>query len=139
MKNYKNGTKGYIITKGTDNMGFELKTYLENKLIEQFNNKYDSYYHLYFIGEEANLNGHSYFNSQFGVYFKGHEQGTLPHEAMHALNLPHTFDGIHFSDKYTYEACKTNNLLDYSHKVGIKRHCTYLWQWNILNPKIQIR
>lgn len=54
-------------------MGFELKTYLENKLIEQFNNKYDSYYRLYFISEESIWNGFSNFNSKFGVYFKGHE------------------------------------------------------------------
>lgn len=38
-------------------MRFELKTYLENKLIEQFNNKYDSYYRLYFISEESIWNG----------------------------------------------------------------------------------
>jgi hypothetical protein len=92
---------------------------------------------MYFIGEEASWNGFSYFNSKFGVYCKGHNKGTVAHETMHDMNLPHTFDGKSSSALYTYEVYKTNNLLDYSHHVGIERHCLFLWQWKILNPKIR--
>jgi type VI secretion system secreted protein VgrG len=125
-------TLGYKITNYSG-----LQEYLENKLIEQFGDKYDSYYRMYFIGEEASWNGFSYFNSKFGVYFKGHNKGTVAHETMHAMNLPHTFDGKSPSALYTYEVYKTNNLLDYSHHIGIERHCLFLWQWKILNPKIR--
>lgn len=59
-------------------MGFELKTYLENKLIEQFNNKYDSYYCLYFISEESIWNGFSNFNSQFGFILKAMSKARFP-------------------------------------------------------------
>jgi hypothetical protein len=123
-------TKGYRVTKGTG-----LREYLEKKLKDQFGDKYDGYYTMFFIGEEAAWNGFSYFNSRFGVYFKGHNKATAAHETMHAMNLPHTFDGI--KGKYTYEAKKTNNLMDYSHLDSIERFCLFLWQWKILNPKIK--
>lgn len=54
---------------------------------------------------------------------------------MHALGLPHTFDGS-TQAKYTYEAYKTNNLMDYCHHVGIPRICVFNWQWKVLNSKI---
>ncbi|MGM5629918.1 phage baseplate assembly protein V [Apibacter raozihei] len=125
-------TRGYKITKQAG-----LKDYLEKKLKDQFGTKYDSYYRMYFIGEEANWNGFSYFNSQFGVYFASHNKATVAHETMHAMNLPHTFDGRSASAHYTYEVYKTNNLLDYSHHIGIDRFCLFLWQWKILNSKIR--
>lgn len=125
-------TWGYKVTKDSG-----LKDYLEKKLKDQFGTKYDSYYRMYFIGEEASWNGFSYFNSQFGVYFASHNKATVAHETMHAMNLPHTFDGRSASAHYTYEAYKTNNLLDYSHHIGIERFCLFLWQWKILNSKIK--
>lgn len=125
-------TQGYKITKDSG-----LMNYLEKKLKEQFGTKYDSHYRMYFIGEEASWNGFSYFNSQFGVYFASHNKATVAHETMHAMSLPHTFDGKSTSAHYTYEAYKTNNLLDYSHHIGIERFCLFLWQWKILNSKIR--
>lgn len=92
---------------------------------------------MYFIGEEASWNGFSYFNSKFGVYFKGHNKGTVAHETMHAMNLPHTFDGKSPSAKFTYQAKKTNNLMDYCHHDGIPRFSVFHWQWRILNSKIK--
>lgn len=128
-----------------------LKEYLESELKDQFNNKYKGYYTMFFIGDDypsfdksgnvvGNINGFSYFKSTFGVYFNGHNASTLAHETMHALELAHTFDGISKTAKYTYEAGKTNNLMDYSHwaKFGsIKRMSLFLWQWKILNPTIK--
>lgn len=42
--------------------------------------------------------------------------------------------------KYTYEATKTNNLMDYSHiaKPPIERFSLFIWQWTVLNNKIKI-
>ena len=124
-----------------------LKEYLERKLIEQCGNIYDNYYKLFFIGEEyitseGNVNGFSYGNSKFGVYFKGHNESTIAHEIMHAMNLPHTFASVDEGTllaKFTYEAGQTNNIMDYSHWpfFGNKpRITTYHWQWRVINSKI---
>ncbi|MDN3694516.1 hypothetical protein QWZ06_20730 [Chryseobacterium tructae] len=56
---------------------------------------------------------------------------TIAHEAMHAMKLPHTFasvDETNLVRDYTYQATKTNNLMDYSHLANIERFCTYIWQ-----------
>lgn len=127
------GGNGYRVTNSTG-----LREYLEKECKRQFGSKYNGYIKLFFIGEEGSWNGFSFFNSDFGVYFKGHNRGTVAHETFHALNLPHTFDGI--NGKYTYQAGQTNNIMDYSHQSrfgSIDRKVVYLWQWNILNPKIK--
>ncbi|MFC3161055.1 hypothetical protein SAMN05443633_101131 [Chryseobacterium arachidis] len=116
-----------------------LREYLEDKVKSQFGNKYDNHYRLYFIGESGNWNGFAYGNSKFGVYFKTHNKATIAHETMHAMNLPHTFASISqgtMPAKYTYQAKKTNNIMDYSHLAGIERFCSYYWHWKILNSKI---
>jgi hypothetical protein len=122
--------------KVTDNGG--LREYLEEQLQDQFGDKYKGYYTVFFIGEKAKWNGFSFFNSKFGVYFDGHNRGTLAHELMHAMTLAHTFDGVSPTAKFTYEAMKTDNIMDYSHnaKPPIDRKVIYHWQWKILNPKI---
>ena len=92
-----------------------------------------------FIGEQGNWNAFAYPASTFGVYFKGHNKATIAHETMHAIKLPHTFASVDEKNlirDYTYQAKKTNNLMDYSHVAGIERFCTYLWQWKVLNNKI---
>lgn len=116
-----------------------LRAYLQSKLKQQFGNKYDNHYVMFFIGEKGNWNGFSYFNSNFGVYFASHNAATLAHETMHAMNISHTFDGKSPQAKYTYEAMKTNNLLDYSHVANppIPRFSLFLWQWKLLNPNIK--
>ncbi|WP_326984686.1 hypothetical protein VUJ46_09200 [Chryseobacterium sp. MYb264] len=116
-----------------------LREYLEDKVKSQFGNKYDNHYRLYFIGESGNWNGFAYGNSKFGVYFKTHNKATIAHETMHAMNLPHTFASISqgtMPAKFTYQAKKTNNIMDYSHLAGIERFCSYYWHWKILNTKI---
>lgn len=116
-----------------------LRDYLEDKVKSEFGNKYNNYYRLYFIGESGNWNGFAYGNSKFGVYFKSHNKATVAHETMHAMNLPHTFASITqgtMPANYTYQAKKTNNIMDYSHLAGIERFCSYHWHWKILNNKI---
>lgn len=125
--------KGYKVTKDSG-----LRSYLEQKLKDQFGDKYKGYYTVFFIGEKADWNGFSYFNSTFGVYFDGHNRGTLAHELMHAMTLAHTFDGLSTSAKFTYQARTTDNIMDYSHQLTppVDRKVIYHWQWKVLNSKI---
>jgi len=58
------------------------------------------------------------------------------HELGHALGLPHTFDGKSPQAKYTYEDGKTDNIMDYCHKIGIKPQSFFQWQWETMNTKI---
>jgi len=123
-----------------------LRTYLEDRFKSQFGDKYkkmfksEKYYKLFFIGNETNYNGFSYLDSDFAVYFNGHNRGTLSHETFHALNLPHTFSGLTSENaKYTYQAGQTNNIMDYSHQSqfgSIDRKFLFLWQWKLLNTNI---
>ncbi|GAB0156708.1 hypothetical protein CHRYSEOSP005_19750 [Chryseobacterium sp. Alg-005] len=118
-----------------------MKDYLEGKLKDQFGDKYKGYYVLYFIGEEANWNGFSNYGWSTCVQFGTHNKATIAHETIHAMYLPHTFASVSKGGgvpKYTYEAKKTNNLMDYSHIDGIERFCLFIWQWNVLNSKIKV-
>ncbi|MEC5396031.1 phage baseplate assembly protein V, partial [Bergeyella sp. RCAD1439] len=125
----------YEITNSTG-----LKEYLETKFNEQFGKThYQNYYKLFFIGEAADWNGFSFPGSKFAVYSASHNEGTIAHEIMHAMGLPHTFASVdeeRLKAKFTYEALKTNNLMDYSHWNNIPRITTYHWQWRQLNPRI---
>ena len=130
-------TKGYKVTNTSG-----MRDYLLDELKDQFGDVYDDHYKVFFIGEKANWNGFSNFDSKFGVQFGGHNPATIAHESMHAMNLPHTFasrDEGKAIAKFTYEATKTNNLLDYSHVANppIERFSLFHWQWQILNPKIK--
>lgn len=120
-----------------------MKDYLEGRLKSQFGDKYKGYTVLYFIGEEANWNGFSNYGWTTCVQFGRHNKATIAHETIHSLYLPHTFASISERGavpKYTYEATKTNNLMDYSHvaQPPIERFSLFIWQWNVLNNKIKI-
>ena len=75
-------------------------------------------------------------NLKLTFCFGGHEETTPVHELLHALGLPHTFDGISPHAKYTYEDGKTDNLMDYIHRVGVERKSLFEWQWETINQKI---
>ncbi|MBF6653816.1 hypothetical protein C3B47_13170 [Flavobacterium columnare] len=137
------------VTKNVLSSDAGLRNYLEDQLKDQFGDKYKGYYTVFFIGEKfysfkngvhtGYLNGFSYFNTTFGVYFNGHNEGTLAHELMHAMQLPHTFDGLSAAAKFTYMAGQTDNIMDYSHQPqfgNIRRKIIYHWQWKLLNSKI---
>lgn len=75
-----------------------LKTIVPNKIdkLPPEENKY-----LHWIDENGKkyqtpdtrrkVNGISYSNSKFAVFFDGHTESTIPHEVLHSLNLPYTF------------------------------------------------
>ncbi|WP_419868502.1 zinc metalloprotease [Chryseobacterium sp. CT-SW4] len=135
----KIGSKYYI------NKSSGLKEYLEDEFENKYGKKYASYYKVFFIEDiypswkngsiSGYTNGFSYFNTTFTVQFNTHSKETVAHELMHALGLPHTFDG-NPPAKFTYMAYKTNNLMDYCHHVGIQRITVFKWQWKVLNSKI---
>lgn len=122
-----------------------LREYLEEQFRNKYGKSYDSYFKVFFIEEiypswknnqiSGYTNGFSFFNTAFTVQFYTHTKETVAHELMHALGLPHTFDG-NLPAKFTYEAKKTNNLMDYCHHDQIPRICVFKWQWKILNSKI---
>ena len=62
---------------------------------------------------------------------------TVGHEVYHCFGLAHTFD---FRDskrcEIDYRYTKTNNMLDYSHHVNIKRNSLFYLQWMYINPYI---
>jgi len=59
------------------------------------------------------------------------------YELGHALGLPHTFNGNEGKGaKYTYEDGKTDNIMDYSHVIGVKLQSFFHWQWKALNINI---
>ena len=123
-----------------------LKTIVPNKIdkLPPEENKY-----LHWIDENGKkyqtpdtkrkVNGISYSNSKFAVFFDGHTESTIPHEVLHSLNLPHTFANEKNSI-FTYKVGQTNNIMDYSHMktFGAKRRIVlYSWQWKIINTNIK--
>lgn len=104
---------------------------------------YDNYYRLFFLGESGGyldasgtykgLNGYSSGNNIVGFVSANNATGT--HEFLHSAKLPHSFtanEGDKLA-KFTYEPWKTDNIMDYSHKVSIDRVSLWDWQAKIAN------
>lgn len=71
-------------------------------------------------------------------------ENCLPHEFLHALELPHTFTPSPFSADalYTYRFGNTDNVMDYSYSVqgaGYSKcgFSLYKWQWAIAQSNCQ--
>ena len=119
----------------------KMRTYMTDLLKDQYGDKYDGYYQVFFFGEGGHsaksgglLNGYAILDSFYGVYFSGHKAATVGHEMFHALGLKHTFDYTDTSrSDFAYKIAKTDNMLDYSHIVGIERKSLFYWQWRKLN------
>ena len=118
-----------------------LQEYVMKKMKDTFKTTYEGYYTVFFFGDKCftnggRLNGYAYFNSTYGVFFDGYNFATVPHEMLHAMGLPHSFDyqGVPFAYKYH----TTDNIMDYSHHSPnpIERMSLFYWQWRILNNKI---
>ena len=95
-----------------------LQEYVMKKLVATFKTTYKGYYTVFFFGDKCftdggRLNGYAYPNSTYGVFFDGYNSATVPHEMLHAMGLPHSFDyqGVPFAYKYH----TTDNIMDYSH------------------------
>lgn len=117
---------------------YDLKGFLEKKLQDLgLAEKYKKYFKIFFIGDEdVERNGFS-SGEKFTVCFSSAIPSTPTHELGHALGLPHTFDGSTSRSKYVYEDGMTDNIIDYSHLVGVSRHSFFHWQWHTMNIKFR--
>jgi hypothetical protein len=110
--------------------------------MKRVDSKYDTYFKVYAVDEKCDGGdtlGFSVPGTNSCIVFSGHNKATVSHELLHSLNLPHTFVAkeIDANAKYTCEALKTDNLMDYSHWNNWERISTYYWQWQIINEKIK--
>ncbi|QYS87445.1 hypothetical protein JJC03_06095 [Flavobacterium oreochromis] len=108
------------------------KTPVDRILLDTFNrdyrNNYNNHFKLFFLENtqinfkidntteneiiDGGVNGYSGINSNYGIMFSTHDDKTIAHETLHGLGIPHSFFGQH----YVYQAQKTEDIMDYSHK-----------------------
>lgn len=105
--------------------------------INKFDVKYTNYLKLFFIDDIAGgLYGQAYdlgvAEKSVIVLTNGFNDSTLAHEALHAMNLYHTFAN---DSKYTFLNNETDNIMDYSDIENRKFQVisTFEWQWKILH------
>lgn len=144
-----------IITDTGKTLHLPMLAFLDRFLEIQYPGKYTNHYKLYFTAEQYNtvingrsgfiVQGFSNFNTLHGVYFAGHDKSTVTHETLHALGLPHTFDGIASEAKFTYKAQQTDNLMDYcswnvdiegNKRKPVQGKTLFYWQMEVLNPNL---
>ena len=126
----------------------DLIDYLTAKLIS-LDVKYTDYYKAFYFAEDGyhisgnNLSGYTKPNVDWVVVFKSANHQTAAHEFLHSFKIPHTFTNKEATAiaECTYEAKKTDNLLDYSHNItshpnNNKRCSLYYWQWITANNSI---
>ena len=131
----KEGEERYGISFKTS---WEMKNTLEQTLQKKYGHVYDDYYKLFFFSDPCKgINGYAYYDSRHACFFDGHNASTVGHEVYHCFGLAHTFD---FRDskrcEIGYKYTNTNNMLDYSHHVGITRNTLFYLQWMYINPYI---
>ena len=127
-------------TSGIDyNKHRDLKTYLEDAIKKRYESQYDEYYKLFVFGDACRkANGYGFLDEKHACLFNGHDDITISHEVCHCLGLNHTFDFTNPNRNIVaYKYAKTNNMLDYSHLVNIKRNSLFYWQWKKINPQIK--
>lgn len=130
----------------------KIEDYLDKYLNKLYNNKYNDYFKLYFLDiyypgpyPGSIVQGYSpSLNCKHVMLFKGHDKSTLAHETMHAMGLPHTFDGLR--GEFTYKAQQTDNFMDYCHwgqdiegnaRTPVEGRTLFRWQMIKLNSNLK--
>lgn len=130
----------------------KIEDYLDECLNLIYKNKYKDYYKLYFLDiyypnsiPGFITQGYSpTLNCKHVMLFKGHDKSTLAHETMHAMGLPHTFDGLR--GEFTYKAQQTDNFMDYCHwsqdiegnaRTPVEGRTLFRWQMIKLNSNLK--
>lgn len=149
----KNGVI-FSSTGSLDGSNIPLLRYLDTELEKAYPKRYTDFYKLYFLADNYPdhadprlvTQGFSNFETLHGVFFNYHDRSTVSHETFHAMGLPHTFDGVAASAKFTYKAQETDNIMDYCHwssdlngnpRTAVEGKILYYWQWKIVNKTIQ--
>ncbi|WP_333597425.1 hypothetical protein [Chryseobacterium flavum] len=129
--------------------GKSLDSYLKNKLEKAYPGKYNKHFKAFYFEEHGYsagggyVSGYSASGADYVVVFKSKNDQTAAHEFLHAMNLPHTFTNKETTSDalFTYEFKKTDNLLDYSHRLGSgnnsNRCSLFYWQWKQANNSIK--
>ncbi|KFC18429.1 hypothetical protein [Epilithonimonas lactis] len=136
--------------------GRALLEYLDTALERKYPRRYTNFYKLYIINESYPhpvdpgliTQGFSLLDTMHGVFFNGHDRSTISHETLHAMKLPHTFDGIEADAKFTYKAQQTDNIMDYCHwstdlngnpRKPVEGKTLFFWQWHLVNPNNKLK
>ena len=127
---YLEGKKVYYIDKSKDGL---LSALLEGVIPDKYRGS--EYYKIFFLPEVGKgRNGFYSPDFKFVVSFSNRRDETTVHEILHAMGLPHTFGGNKDEGAtYTYEDGKTDNIMDYSHQIGVNRKSLFEWQWKAIN------
>lgn len=135
----------YSFTSNTPKGFISLENYINSKLKEELKNnkeaenKYDNHYKAIYLGENGGsvdasgaINGlNGYSSGKFVVLFPTKNDQTAAHEFLHSFALPHSFTNSEADSnaEFTYEYAKTENIMDYSHRVSQPRYNLWKWQW----------
>lgn len=129
--------------------GKGLADYLKSKLQKTYPGKYSTNFKAFYFAENGYhpsggyVSGFSAPKADYVVVFRSKNKQTASHEFLHSMNLPHTFTNKDTSAnaQFTYEFTKTDNLLDYSHRLGTgnnnNRCSLYFWQWKQANASLK--
>jgi len=143
----KNGGEEGGLYRIKDDNG-SLLIYLNHKIDAITKGKYKNYIKIYSFFQKFNGKARGWSYGKSIVLFGNRFDEALPHEILHSLNLPHTFSSkearnvrifpwpIDFKVPFTYMALKTDNIMDYCHRVDVKHLSSFYWQWKVINSKI---
>lgn len=126
-------------------------------LLTEFRRKYgdDNAYKIFFInkkgfntnnmGQLYEIKGHAndFANSEkSAVIFENPKRSTVCHELLHCFGLYHSFSNNNYNnignnDGFTFEKCKTSNIMDY--QSSIDRISLWRWQWEKIRKEIERR
>jgi hypothetical protein len=148
--------RGNVSRSSSRSSNKSMLAFLDEQLEARHARRYSNHYKLYFLANPYpttvngqtgyQISGFSNFKTLHGVYFRGHAKSVVVHETLHAIGLPHTFDGVSAEAKFTYKAQQTDNLMDYCdwptdgygnpHKA-VDGVSLFRWQMIVINPNLK--